>query len=358
MTMSPREPELGASRKRTLPRAPALACGDRGRSAAAGWWASLVGVMRVSRSCRVLVAMRVPGQPCSYAVPVIMLVSGIRARAHAACSSCREPLLRLLRSSLPRRSHSSALAPSRPHEGCAPRERRAEPLSMFTRIPERSTSASRRAPSSPRTRRRTDRRGHRDHGDVDEAAHDARERPLHAGDHDDHLGLLEHRPLVEQAMDARDAHVVNPVESDPEHPHRLGALLGDGRSLVPALTRATAPRYRRDRHCSSVPSARWRYVAPGISRRRASLLGDMRVTRTFCPVRRARARSRDLLGGLDSARMTSGTPWRSRGDGRRRRTRGLRTEILELAHGDVDRRLAGGTRSRRARRRFGSTPAP
>lgn len=56
---------------------------------------------------------------------------------------------------------------------------------------------------------------------------DAGECAFHPRHHDHDADSLEHIALVEQAMNPRDAHVVDPLDADAQHPQRLRAFLGD-----------------------------------------------------------------------------------------------------------------------------------
>ena len=73
-----------------------------------------------------------------------------------------------------------------------------------------------------------DRRRNRDHRHVDEAAHDARECALHAGDNDNHARGLQAVTVSEQAVDAGHAHIGEQVDGLSHRGNRLDGFLRHG----------------------------------------------------------------------------------------------------------------------------------
>ena len=71
-----------------------------------------------------------------------------------------------------------------------------------------------------------DARGHGDHRRAGEAADDAGQRPLHAGDDDHGVGVGELGGVSEQAVDAGHAHVGEPLGPEPVGGQDGGALVG------------------------------------------------------------------------------------------------------------------------------------
>ena len=145
-----------------------------------------------------------------------------------------------------------------------------------------------------------------------EAADDGRQRALHAGDHDDDVGVISSSTRREQAVHAGHAAVGHAVRRDAECVERGGHSSATGRSAVPAVTTGTrAGRCSAGRQTRVRAGARparvlrqrgvgLRVVGPGEQDRAATVLGQQ-----LGDDRRA------LLGVLPGAYTASGRPWRS-----------------------------------------------
>src|SRR5882724_7355644 len=70
-----------------------------------------------------------------------------------------------------------------------------------------------------------DARRHRDDGSIDEPADHARQRPLHAGKRNDHVGLGEQIEVIQEPVQSRDAAVVDSL-------HAISERLGDERRFL------------------------------------------------------------------------------------------------------------------------------